>query len=123
MSLTRLTRRILPAAAALLLSATGLATAGQQDFALSNRSGYRIATVEVSPSSSRNWGPDILGQDVLDNGRTLNVSFPNNTSACAFDLRVTFSDGDQGTLSNVDLCSVSAISVAWRNNRAEFTTR
>ncbi len=60
---------------------------------------------------------------MLPAGRTLNVSFNNRSTACKFDLRVTFSDGDQGVLNNVDLCTVSAVSVAWRNNRAVFTTR
>ena len=123
MSLLRtLSRRALPALLG-LLALTGLAVAGQQDFTLVNASGYQIATVEVSPSSSSDWGRDILGDDVLPNGRTLPVSFNNRTTACKFDLCVTFSDGDQGVMNNVDLCTVSTINVAWRNNRAVFTTR
>ena len=96
-------RRLLPAAAIGLLALGGAARAGQQDFALNNTSGYEIATVEVSPSTSRNWGRDILGDNTLPSGRSLNITFNNATKACKFDVRVTWTDGDQGVLENVNL--------------------
>ena len=58
------------ACALLLLFGAGfsLAQNGQLDFSLVNKTGVDIDEVNVSPAKSNDWGPDILGQDVLENG-------------------------------------------------------
>ncbi len=91
----------------------------QQNFALVNRSGTQIDEVYVSPSSSNDWGRDILGDGVLPSGNRRNVRFPQRTTACKFDLRVVFANGQKSEAGDLDLCSISTITVT-PNGR--FTT-
>jgi hypothetical protein len=41
---------------------------GKQDFALYNKTGQSITEMYGSPASQDEWGEDILGIDVLENG-------------------------------------------------------
>lgn len=100
----------------------GAQAQGRQDFAVANRSGYQINEIYVSPARVSEWGRDLLGSNVLPNGRRFNVTFPPNVSDCAFDIKVVFSDGDTGEARRVDLCSVSVVNVFWQGNAARFTT-
>jgi hypothetical protein len=118
-------RRVLIAAllgAPLALGPTGGAQAqGQQDFALVNRTGYQINEVYVGPSTSRSWGRDLLGAEVLPHGRQLNINFPARTSECQWDIKVVYDDGDQAEFARVNLCRTSTVTLFW--NRQAGTTR
>lgn len=93
----------------------------QQDFAIVNRTGYQIDEIYVGPSSSPNWGRDLLGQNVLRNGQTFNVRFPPNTRECLFDIKVIYNDRDEAEFRQVNLCQVSRVNLFW--DRARRTTR
>lgn len=83
----------------------------QQNFTLVNRSGAQVDEVYVSPSSSNNWGRDILGEGVMPSGTRRNITFPQRTRACEFDLRVVFANGRRSEASNLNLCEISTITV------------
>ena len=91
------------------------------DFTLVNRTGYPIDQLYVGPTTSRSWGNDILGQDTLPDTQSVNVRFNRNASACQWDLKVVYSDGDESEFRNVNLCSVARITLFW--NRQAGTTR
>ncbi|WP_439597030.1 hypothetical protein [Falsiroseomonas sp.] len=115
-------RRLLFASlAATCLAAMGPAAPaqaqGRQDFTMVNRTGYQINEVYVGPSSSPNWGRDILGQNVLANGRSFNVTFPGRSSECMWDIKVVYEDRDQSELRQVNLCRVSTITLFWDRQR------
>ena len=101
---------VLLGGAALEISA---ARAGQQDFALFNRTGYQIDEVYVSRSSSRQWGGDIMGSDSLEDGHRVNVSFHAPDGVCNWDLKVKYSDGDEATWKSLNLCSISKVTLFW----------
>jgi hypothetical protein len=42
-----------------------LAFAGDADFTLTNRTGYDIESVYITPSKSKSWGQDRLGRSIL----------------------------------------------------------
>ena len=90
------------------LSATA-AWAAQQDFTLKNRTGHVIVTLNVSPSNSNNWGPDILGMDVLGDGEDAEVSFDRDEDQCMWDIRVTYDDGDVNDERGINLCETTDI--------------
>ena len=118
----RLPRRIL-AATILVLASCALAPgaiASEADFKLVNRTGYRVDNVYVSPASAKSWGRDILGRDTLDDGETVTVTFPHTSSACRFDIKVKYHDGDTAEWGNVDLCQYEQITIYWdgTNTRA-----
>jgi hypothetical protein len=99
--------------AAALLSVSLYATAAWaavQDFTLHNRTGHVIMTLNVSPSNSNQWGPDILGQEVLADGESAEISFDRTESQCLFDIRVTYDDGDTNDERGINLCEVSEVS-------------
>ena len=86
---------------------------GQQDFALVNRTGYQIDEVYVSSSSDSNWGRDLLGQNVLQDGQAFNVRFARGMQDCMWDIRVVYNDGDSSEFRNVNLCRVSRVNLFW----------
>lgn len=94
---------------------------GRLDFALANRTGYEIKEVYVGPTSSSSWGRDVLGQDTLPNGRSVDIRFNRSASTCQWDLKVVYTDGDETEWRNVNLCSISRITLHW--NRQAGTTR
>lgn len=111
------------AAAALMLSlpAAPAQAQGRQDFSLVNRTGYTINELYVGPTSSDQWGSDILGTGTLPNGRTIEIRFPNRSAECMWDLKVVYDDGDETEWRNVNLCRISRISLFW--DRGAGTTR
>ena len=106
----------LPVLAAPALFAPGSAQAADQDFSIVNRTGYQIDSVYVSPVNVRNWGEDVMGKDALADGETVNITFPNRTNTCNWDLKVKFNDGDESTWSNMNLCRISKVSLFWDRN-------
>jgi hypothetical protein len=97
----------------LALAASASASASDADFKLINRTGYQIDSVYVAPTSSRSWGEDIMGQDAVPDGNSVNVTFAHGGSACRFDIRVKYNDGDNAEWINIDLCKYETISLFW----------
>ena len=120
-------QRAVPFALAVLLApalqASPARAANGADFTLKNQTGYQIDEVYVSAHSSRNWGKDVMGEDTLDAGQSVNITFPRNNRACMFDIMVKYHDDDmKAEWGNVDLCKYSAITLYMdkktRNTRA-----
>jgi hypothetical protein len=89
------------------------AFANDADFKMINKTGYQIDSVYVSRASSDNWGSDIMGRSTLDNGDTVNITFPHGGTACKFDIKVKYNDGDTAEWTGVDLCQYETISLFW----------
>jgi hypothetical protein len=121
-------RRLLVATLLLLGLGLGVENSAQaqarQDFTLINRTGYTIDQVFVSPSNQRSWGRDVLGQDILESGQQVSITFPRAATACQWDLKVVYNDGDQTEWigrNGFNLCQISRITLYW--NRQQNTTR
>ena len=110
----------LPVAAVLLVTFAGHALASDADFKLANKTGYTIDEVYVSPHSSDSWGRDRMGDNTLDDGETVNIAFAHGGSACHFDIKVKYHDGDKAEWSDVNLCDYEKITLHWdgKNTRA-----
>ena len=111
-----------------LLLASGLlatfalpALAANQDFTLFNKTGYQIDEVYVGPVSSDDWGKDIMGKGALGNNESVAISFTAPASVCKWDMKVKYNDGDVAEWHNLDLCSISKVSLFW--NKAAGTSR
>lgn len=87
--------------------------AGTQDFQLTNATGYTIDAVFVSPSDQESWESDVMGRDVLDDGQAVNITFDRNTSECKFDLQVIYTDKEVAIWQDIDLCTVSSVTLYW----------
>ena len=87
------------------------AWAAPQDFTLVNNSGHTVVTLNVSPTAEDEWGPDILGVEVLANGESAEVSFDPDEDHCRYDIRATYDDGDTGDWRNINLCETTTITL------------
>jgi hypothetical protein len=114
------TNAVAPAAPANDTAATENAAGGEeggttaganQDFTLVNNTGHTVMTLNVSPSDSDEWGPDILGSDVLANGQSAQVSFERGQDQCNWDLRATYDDGDTTDARGVNLCELATVTL------------
>lgn len=83
----------------------------QQDFTIVNNTGQSVMTLNVSPSDSNQWGPDILGQNVLPNGQQGQVQFARGQDQCNWDIRATFEGGQTGDWRGVNLCETTTITL------------
>ena len=68
-------------------------------------------TLNVSPSNENSWGPDILGRDTLANGESAQITFPHGETACNFDIKATYDDGDTTDARGVNLCQVATVTL------------
>jgi hypothetical protein len=103
-------RTVIAVLAVLAGIASGLlpATAQAQNrFWLINDSGRVIQSAYVSSSRVQDWGPDILGANVLPPGNRVWVT--PNFGDCVLDVRVTYQGGGEDTRMQVNACSLSQI--------------
>ena len=96
--------------AAFVMSALATAAyAARQDFTITNHTGHTIMTLNVSPHSDDHWGPDILGRDTLNNGERAEITFDRDEQQCHWDIKVTYDDGTNNDLRDVNLCQTSEV--------------
>jgi len=101
--------RLVAALAAALLPWAGAATAqGDPSFNLVNRSGQTINEIYVSPVREPNWGRDLLGADVLPNGRAFPVRIAP-AAGCRQDVRVVYADQRPEERRNLDTCVITEL--------------
>lgn len=75
----------------------------QSEVNILNRTGRTVYTLNISPASDPNWGPDLLGSNVLPTGQTARINY-NRSLGCTWDIRVTYSDGGDNDWRNINLC-------------------
>ncbi|GHD54378.1 hypothetical protein [Vreelandella hamiltonii] len=86
----------------LLLCSSSLVVASDYYVDITNRTGYTIYYMYVSPASSSSWEEDVLGSDVLMNGDTQRVTLTGYRSPY-FDIRLVDEDDDSYTFWNIDV--------------------
>ena len=113
--------RFLPALA-LLLSFGGAAHAeAKQDFDLSNKTGYEIKEVYVSPSKSDDWAEDVLGTGTLPDDSKVHIKFHRSATSCQWDVKVVYTDdGSSAVWQNINLCEIEKITIHY--SRSSDTT-
>ena len=89
-------------AAVMLLCASAAALAADYYVDITNKTGYTIMYMYVSPAKSDSWEEDVLGDDVLSDGKTQRVTLTGYKSSI-FDIRLVDEDGDKYTFWNVDV--------------------
>ncbi|MEA3045830.1 MAG: hypothetical protein QOJ53_162 [Sphingomonadales bacterium] len=83
----------------------------QQNFTINNNTGHTVVTLNVSPNDEDEWGPDILGRDMVANGESAAVTFQRGTDQCSWDIRATYDDGDTTDVRGVNLCQVATVNL------------
>lgn len=104
-------------AAALLVAVTASpALASDETLHLNNRTGYTISEVYIAPTTTDNWEEDILGQDSLEPNSSVDIDFSKSEDTCKWDLKAVYDDGTNAVWKNIDLCSISTITMFYNAN-------
>jgi hypothetical protein len=90
---------------------------GKQDFTLTNKTGLVISELYVGPSSSNDWGEDILGQDTLDDGASTDIVFSPRTRSAKWDLRIVDENGKAYSWYNINLLEISEITLYYKDGK------
>ena len=91
----------------------GAAAAGDADFTLVNKTGYPIRSVYLAPADSKTWGPDRLGDGILENNRSRLIKF-SDKAKCKQHLAVTFEDdGSEVEWDTFNLCEIDKITLKY----------
>jgi hypothetical protein len=86
----------------------------RQNFTITNNTGHTLVTLNVSASNDNQWGPDILGRDVLATGESAEITFDRGETQCLWDIRGTYDDGDTTDERGVNLCEVATVNLTAR---------
>ena len=116
-SLRRMTALVLACAFSMLLTQAAF-TQGKQDFTLVNRTSVEINSVYITPHSSDDWEDDILGQDTLPAGESVDIQFSRKEKAKMWDLRVEDSEGNSIEWENLNLLEISTVKLFYKNGKA-----
>ena len=93
------------------------------DFKLVNDTGYEINSIFISPTSSEDWGDDVLGKGVrLADGESVDITFHRSAeNAGNWDLKVLFNDGEYRYWRDLDLKAISEITIHYKEDHATAT--
>jgi len=98
----------------LALAGCGSSGDGGSTLTIDNESSYTLIEINLSPTASADWGPDLLGSEVLDPGETFEAS---GIECDIYDIRVVDDDNDECILDSVDLCLDDSV---WTIDDAEL---
>jgi hypothetical protein len=82
-----------------------------QNFTLVNNMGFTIYGLYVSPVTSDSWEEDVLGTDVLGNGKSTTIRFSTSETSRYWDLMVTDANDNEYSFYEIDLFSISRITL------------
>jgi len=99
----------------LVVLGIGLATAGEQDFTLVNRTGVEIYELYIRPAATDDWQEDVLSVDTLPDGQEIEISFDLEEEADYWSIRVVDGDGDAIEWPEVDLTEISTVILSFED--------
>jgi len=121
-------RNIVGSIAAALLVILGLAPSvvraeSALDFTLINDTGYTIDKVFVSPSKQEKWGEDVMGpDDQVPDGKSVHIRFSRAAEKeTKWDLKIEFTDGEYRYWTDLDLSTISEVTIHYKNDHATAT--
>ena len=100
-------------------TAAAPATAGaDQDFTVVNKTGVVIDKLYVSPSDKDDWQDDILGQDQLADGASVDIKFHPKEKTAKWDLRIEDTKGNAIEWTDLDLTEISKLTLHYDGKKA-----
>ena len=90
------------------------------DFELVNKTGYPITEIYIGPTSSDDWGDNILEKTLKDE-MSLEVSFHPKATAKKWDIKVVYEDKDTAEWKGYKLEEINKITLFW-NDKTQKTT-
>ena len=100
-------------------TAAAPATVGSaQDFTVINKTGVIIDKLYVSPSDKDEWQDDILGQDQLADGASVDIKFHPKEKTAKWDLRIEDTKGNAIEWTDLDLTEISKLTLHYDGKKA-----
>ncbi len=93
-------------------------SAAAQDFTLVNQTGVEIDKVYISPHDDEDWQEDILGQDTLPDGQTVDVKFDREETSAKWDVRIEDKQGNAIEWENLNLLEISKLTLHYKDGKA-----
>ncbi len=90
---------------------TRVVSTADRNVLIVNQTGRTIYRFYGSNVGTADWQEDILGNQVLPSGRSVNINFDDGTGYCNFDFKIEFQDGTYITESNINVCQVGTYTV------------
>ena len=87
------------------------ASAAEEVLKINNRTGYTISEIYIAPATSDNWEEDVMGDQTLETGTSVNVDMSESVDTCRWDLKAVYDDKTSAIWKNVNLCKISSISL------------
>ena len=92
------------------------------DFVLVNDTGYTIDKIFVSPTKIEAWGEDVMGQDQLEDGKSVKIHFSRaHEKDTKWDIKVVFTDNENRYWTDLDLSTISEVTIHYKNDHATAT--
>jgi hypothetical protein len=85
---------------------------GKQDFTLHNDTGKVIKEVYVGPTSSEEWGDDVVAD-----GSSVHITFHPKATANHWDLKIVFDDDKWTVWNNFDLSTIDDITISYKDGK------
>lgn len=95
---------------------------GTQDFTLVNKTGVVIDKLFISPADVDDWEEDILGQDQLADGATVDVKFKRSEKAAKWDLKIDDTKGNSVEWHDLNLLEINKITLHYDGKKATAET-
>ena len=107
---------------ALVISMLGMTQASAAkldlDFTIHNETGVVIHKIFISPHSSDKWEENVLGDKLLKNDESIDISFSPKETAEKWDIRVEDSDGNPIEWDNLKLSEITDVILHYKNGKA-----
>ncbi len=85
---------------------SGAAFAANKTVTVVNKTKSTMSAIYASTVGTRTWEEDILGEDTLAPGESVEIDMDDGTGKCRFDLKAEFSDGTETVQANLNVCKV-----------------
>ena len=112
---TTITIKLLSAAAALAfacVASSASAQTGPLDFTLNNGTSEVVVQLFISIPSTNDWEEDILGDQVVGSGDSVQVTINDGLEDCEYDIKVVFDDETPDLIvMGVDFCAINGESL------------
>jgi hypothetical protein len=92
---------VLLAMTALALPGSSHASAQRAEFMINNKSDWAIHHLYLSPENKDTWGPDQLGDNVIESGESFTLK---NIPCGEYDIKVVDEDGDACVIESIVMC-------------------
>lgn len=92
--------------AALLYLSTP-ATAADRVVEVFNETGQTMTEFYASVTSTNSWEEDILGDETLEDGDSVDVNVDDGSGKCIYDFRAVFESGAEAVKRRVNVCQIS----------------